>query len=167
MIYLLLPGRQIVTTASQETYLAQIMGQDLARLPEILGDAPRGPVTEIVFAVTSCNKSNSRYNPLPFEIRAIIVYEFARRLKAEHGVDFRVIGIPNYRPTQRFAELGEIEAVRATLAAGFTIDCHTPFGRTALETACRNGDVALVGFLLEYGGFPHSAQQSDSAPCGG
>lgn len=105
MTYLLLPGRQIVNTRFQEEYLEAILGRDLAGLPEMIGHAPAGPVTNIVFAVTSCNKSNSRYNPLPFEIRAILVYEFARRLQAAHGVHFHIAGVPHYPPSPRFASL--------------------------------------------------------------
>lgn len=102
MTYLLLPGRQIVNTRFQEEYLNRILGRDL---PELLGDAPAGKATGIVFAVTSCNRSNSRYNPLPFEIRAILVYEFARRLKADFGVGFHILGIPHYPPSEKFAGL--------------------------------------------------------------
>jgi SAM-dependent methyltransferase len=105
MTYLLLPGRQIVNTRYQEEYLGGILGLDLETLPEMIGTAPAGRATNIVFAVTSCNKSNSRYNPLPFEIRSILVYEFARRLQEKFGVRFHVVGIPHYPPTPKFASL--------------------------------------------------------------
>lgn len=105
MTYLLLPGRQIVNTRYQEEYLNRILGQDAARLPEMLGAAPPGEITALVFAVTSSNKSNSRYNPLPFETRAILVYEFARRLKSDFGVDFHLHGVPHYPPSEKFADL--------------------------------------------------------------
>ena len=103
MTYLLLPGRQIVNTRYQEEYLNRILGRDLSLLPALLGEAPAGKATDIVFAVTSCNKSSSRYNPLPFETRAILVYEFCRRLKADFGVNFHIVGIPHYPPTEKFA----------------------------------------------------------------
>ncbi len=102
MTFLLLPGRQIVNTRYQEEYLNRILGRELAALPEMLGAAPVGKVTALVFAVTSCNRSNSRYNPLPFETRAILVYEFARRLKADFGVGFHILGIPHAPPTGSF-----------------------------------------------------------------
>ena len=126
MTYLLLPGRQIVNTRYQEEYLSRILGRDLAALPEMLGDAPAGKVTALVFAVTSCNRSNSRYNPLPFETRAILVYEFARRLKADFGVDFHILGIPHYPPSEKFAGLVLKEAAeqtegRLTLTPGNTV----------------------------------------------
>ena len=86
MTYLLLPGRQIVNTRYQEEYLDSILGRALETLPEMIGTPPTGRATGIVFAVTSCNKSNSRYNPLPFEVRSILVYEFARQLQERFGV---------------------------------------------------------------------------------
>ena len=126
MTYLLLPGRQIVNTRYQEQYLTQILGRDLAALPEMLGTAPKGEVTDIVFAVTSCNRSNSRYNPLPFEIRAILVYEFAKRLKADFGIHFHILGIPHYPPTEKFAglilkEIAEQTERRLTLTPPDTV----------------------------------------------
>ncbi len=102
MTYLLLPGRQIVNTRYQDEYLDRILGLDLAALPEMLGSAPPGKVTTLVFAVTSANRSDSRYNPLPFEIRAILVYEFARRLKADFGVGFHIVGVPHAPPSDDF-----------------------------------------------------------------
>ena len=68
----------------------------------MIGDAPHGKVTDLVFGVTSSNKSNSRYNPLPFEMRAILVYEFAKQLKAEQDIQLHIVGIPHYQPTERF-----------------------------------------------------------------
>lgn len=126
MTFLLLPGRQIVNTRYQEEYLNRILGRDLAALPEMLGAAPTGKVAGLVFAVTSCNRSNSRYNPLPFEIRAILVYEFARRLKADFGVDFHILGIPHYPPSEKFAglvlkEIAEQTEGRLTLTPGNTV----------------------------------------------
>lgn len=103
MTYLLLPGRQIVTTRFQEEYLTGILSQNLETLPTIIGTPPPGRATNVVFAVTSCNKSNSRYNPLPFEFRAILAYEFARDLQQKFGVQFHIVGVPHYPPTHRFA----------------------------------------------------------------
>ena len=91
----------------------------------MLGDAPAGQVSDLVFAATSCNRGNSRYNPPPFEIRAILVYEFARRLKADFGVDFHILGIPHYPSSARFAglvlkEIAEETEGRLTLTPGNT-----------------------------------------------
>ena len=92
----------------------------------MLGDAPAGQVSDLVFAATSCNRGNSRYNPPPFEIRAILVYEFARRLKADFGVDFHILGIPHYPSSARFAglvlkEIAEETEGRLTLTPGNTV----------------------------------------------
>jgi len=126
MTFLLLPGRQIVNTRYQEEYMNRILGRDLAALPEMLGAAPAGKVTGLVFAVTSCNRSNSRYNPLPFETRAILVYEFARRLKADFGVDFHILGVPHAPPTGSFGarvlkEIAEQTEGRLTLTPENTV----------------------------------------------
>jgi hypothetical protein len=107
-MYLLFPGRHILNTDFQEQYLARVLSQPRAAWTDLVGDTPidaEARIDEIVFAVTSSNKSNSRYNPLPFETRAIMIYEFARRWKREFGVRFRIVGVPHYRPTDRFAEL--------------------------------------------------------------
>ena len=105
MTYLLLPGRQIVNTRYQEEYLSSILGKNLELLPEMIGTPPAGRATHIVFAVTSCNKSNSRYNPLPLEVRSILVYEFARKLQEQFSIRFHLIGIPHYPPTPKFASI--------------------------------------------------------------
>ena len=126
MTYLLLPGRQIVHTRFQEEYLNRTLGLDLANLPEMIGEAPPGKVSDLVFAVTSCNKSNSRYNPLPFETRAILVYEFSRRLREDFGVGFHIVGIPHYPPSDNFAshvlkEIAEQTDGRLTLTPAETV----------------------------------------------
>ncbi len=90
MTYLLFPGRHLVNTRFQEAYLFQHV---------------RPPVSHIVVAITSCNQSHSRYNPIPFHIRAIAVDRFMRGLAAALGVRYSIIGIPHHRPTPRFAEI--------------------------------------------------------------
>ncbi len=65
---------------------------------------PAAPITQIVFAVTSSNQQNSRYNPLPFHVRAIGVDRFARSLEQAYGFTYRIVGIPHYNPTPRFAQ---------------------------------------------------------------
>jgi len=104
-MFLLFPGRHIVNTQFQERYLTRLLSTSPTEWTDLIGDSPTGAVDEIIFAVTSSNKSNSRYNPLPFETRAILIYEFARELKRKFGVGFRIVGVPHYRPTERFADL--------------------------------------------------------------
>jgi ubiquinone/menaquinone biosynthesis C-methylase UbiE len=79
--------------------------QPLASLP-VIGQAPAdGVLDELVFGITSANQANSRYNPIPFHVRALGVDRFARHLKDALDVDYRIVGIPHFGPNARFAEL--------------------------------------------------------------
>jgi len=111
MTTLLLPGRHVLNTRFQEAELFRLMAKPLVDLP-ILGTPPgSGPITQLVFAVTSANQSNSRYNPVPLEVRTIGVDRFARRLKDAMGITYRIVPIPHFGPTGRFAKflLKELE----------------------------------------------------------
>ncbi|HVT81136.1 MAG TPA: methyltransferase domain-containing protein [Phycisphaerae bacterium] len=90
MAILLFPGRHLLTTRFQERYLA-----DLLRT---------GEIREVVFAITSANQANSRYNPLPLEVRAVGVDRFARDVCAPAAVRWRIVPVPHYGPTARFAD---------------------------------------------------------------
>jgi SAM-dependent methyltransferase len=59
---------------------------------------------EVIFAITSANQENSRYNPIPFHIRAIGVDRFARKLQEHMKFRYRVLGIPHYGHTKSFAQ---------------------------------------------------------------
>ncbi|MGB5048785.1 MAG: methyltransferase domain-containing protein, partial [Caldilineaceae bacterium] len=93
---------------------------------------PPGPVTRIVYAITSANQAHSRYNPIPFHIRAIGADRFARALAERTGVGYRIFGIPHYPPTSHFAEIvlkeiveqseGELNLTPETSA----VVCSTP-----------------------------------------
>ena len=91
-------------------------------------DALRGEIDRIVFAITSANQQHSRYNPLPFHLRAIGADRLARAL----GIPHRIFGIPHYRPTDRFARnlLLEIEA-QTEGAVTLTPEDTTVFTSTA------------------------------------
>lgn len=103
MTRLFFPGRHLVNTRFQEEYLLAWLKQPLSELP-VLGDLPTsGPLDEVIFAVTSANQANSRYNPLPFHVRAMGVDRFGRHLKEALGVRYRLLGIPHFPPTPRFA----------------------------------------------------------------
>lgn len=97
MPYLLFPGRHLVNTVFQEAYLRRVLAEQPCPFP----------LDTILFAVTSSNQQNSRYNPIEFHIRAIGVDRFAQRL----GVKYRIVGVPHFGPTPRFARhtLREIE----------------------------------------------------------
>ena len=104
MSYLLFPGRHLLNTRFQEQYLHQVLATPAGALPGLKpGQAvPKEPITQIIFAITSSNQANSRYNPVPFYIRAIGVDRFARSLEA--SVPFSVFGIPHYGHTTSFAD---------------------------------------------------------------
>lgn len=79
MTCLLFPGRHLVNTRFQEAYLGRLVVTPPARLPGLLPgtSVPEDPPTEILFAITSSNQENSRFNPIPFHIRAVGVDRFA------------------------------------------------------------------------------------------
>jgi hypothetical protein len=96
---LLFPGRHLLNTRFQEDYVVK----------------HAGTFDEIVFAITSANQSHSRYNPIPLEVRAIGVDRFARRLR-ERGLQAgcRIVPVPHYGPTGRFADFLIKEMCEAT-----------------------------------------------------
>ena len=105
MSTLLFPGRHLVNTRFQEEYLRAIIGS----VPAAIRGLQRGrviparPTDRVVFAITSSNQENSRYNPIPFHIRAIGVDRFARALQATRRFTYRIVGIPHYGHTTNFA----------------------------------------------------------------
>jgi hypothetical protein len=105
MSYLLFPGRHLVNTVFQEKYLKRVITEKPALLPGYLPGraAFPNPPTNIVFAITSANQENSRYNPIPFHIRAIGVDRFARQLQNQFIFPYRIFGIPHYGHTENFA----------------------------------------------------------------
>jgi ubiquinone/menaquinone biosynthesis C-methylase UbiE len=68
----------------------------------------------VIFAITSANQSHSRSNPIPVEVRAVGVDRFARVLREALSVRCRIIPIPHYGPTERFAEFLIKEVEEAT-----------------------------------------------------
>ena len=105
MTYLLFPGRHLVNTTFQENYLRQVLSKPPAFLPDLIvgRTTPVLPPKEILFAITSANQENSRFNPVPFHIRAVGVDRFARQLQAQMPFRYRVFGIPHYGHTTNFA----------------------------------------------------------------
>ena len=104
MSFLLFPGRHLVNTTFQEQYLKRILTEPPDALPGfIAGTTPPKPPGEIIFAITSANQENSRFNPIPFHIRAMGVDRFARHLQASVKFRCRVFGIPHYGHTKNFA----------------------------------------------------------------
>ncbi len=133
MNYLLFPGRHLVNTMFQEKYLLSALRQDPSSMRGFRrGTSAPSPLTEVIFAITSANQENSRYNPVPFHIRAIGVDRFARGLQAQAGFRYRVLGIPHYGHTRNFADftLKEIQyqtegAIQLT-PENCVVFCSTP-----------------------------------------
>jgi SAM-dependent methyltransferase len=105
MSYLLFPGRHLVNTTFQEQYLKRALTEPAKSLPGfIAGNVTLNkPPSEIIFAITSANQENSRFNPIPFHIRAVGVDRFARQLQQNAPFRYRVFGIPHYGHTNNFA----------------------------------------------------------------
>ena len=128
MATLLFPGRHLLHTRFQEQYL-----EDLFKHPPHKLDKPKETVAldQIVFAITSCNQENSRYNPIPFHVRAIGVDRFAQQFRSL-GIEYRIVGIPHYGHTPMFVEnlLKEIkdqtEGNLILTPANTVVMCSTP-----------------------------------------
>lgn len=106
MTYLLFPGRHLLNTSFQADYLRRVLQMPLDHLDFLPGPRPpqARPLDQVIFAVTSSNQSHTRYNPIPFHVRAIGVDRFIRPFETTLAVHYRIIGIPHYHPTPRFAE---------------------------------------------------------------
>ncbi|MFH1072656.1 MAG: methyltransferase domain-containing protein [Nanoarchaeota archaeon] len=113
MTRILFPGRHLVHTEFQKDYLLralmtpthqlEIFNCRAFSLPEKLKGQT---IDEIVFAVTSANQPESRYNPIPYEKRIIGVERFGSLLKSRFPtLSYRIVGIPDFGRTDRFAEL--------------------------------------------------------------
>ena len=105
MSFLFFPGRHLVNTVFQEQYLKRVLTEPMNSLPGFIAGAalPAEPPAEIIFAITSANQENSRFNPIPFHIRAIGVDRFARRLQSSIPFRYRIFGIPHFGHTENFA----------------------------------------------------------------
>ncbi|MBI2574940.1 methyltransferase domain-containing protein [Candidatus Woesearchaeota archaeon] len=106
-MFLLIPGRHIVNTRFQEEYLKRVLGMPVGSL-EFLDGKPSLPpgatLDTIIFAITSSNLDNSRFNPVSFVHRAISVDRFGSQFNGL-GVSHRIFGIPDYVTTNRFSAL--------------------------------------------------------------
>ena len=134
MPYLLFPGRHLCNTAFQDAYLRRVLSRAPGEL-SLAAPPPReitAPLDTVVFAITSSNQQNSRYNPVEFHVRAIGVDRFAQTLARDANVRYRIVGVPHFGPTPRFARhtLKEIEEqtecdLRLTPANTIVL-CSTP-----------------------------------------
>jgi SAM-dependent methyltransferase len=132
---LLFPGRHLVNTRFQAAYLRDILGRRPADIPALVRGRtlPETPLRRIVFAITSSNQENSRYNPIPFHIRAIGVDRFARELQAAGlAFTYRIFGVPHYGHTDHFAAFtvkeiaGQSEHEEQLTPENTVVLCSTP-----------------------------------------
>lgn len=116
MTILLFPGRHLLQTAFQEQYLRTIVQTPLAKLDFLPGPTRQvtQPIDTIVFAITSANHQFTRYNPIPFYIRAIGIDRFASDFASDFAIAYRIFGIPHYAPSHRFASIILKEIVEQT-----------------------------------------------------
>ena len=134
MSYLLFPGRHLVATRFQADYLRSLLSQPIQQITNVLPGASGLPPcpTQVIFALTSANQENSRFNPIPFHIRAMGIDRFARDLQNQVAFTYRVFGIPHYGHTRNFAEftLKEIahqsEGTVPLTPANCLVLCSTP-----------------------------------------
>jgi hypothetical protein len=106
MRYLLIPRRHLATPQFQESYLRRVLSTKPADLPGFIAGRSKlpEPPTEIIFGITSANQENSRFNSIPFNVRAMGVDRFAREVRQRSGFRFRVFGSLHFGQTQNFAE---------------------------------------------------------------
>jgi SAM-dependent methyltransferase len=134
MSYLLVPGRHLLNTKFQEHYLKRVLTEAPVSLPGFIAGrvSLSKPPDEILFAITSANQENSRFNPIPFHIRAVGVDRFARQLQAQAKFRYRIFGIPHYGHTDNFAtftckEIAHQSEQAVTLTPGnCLVLCSTP-----------------------------------------
>lgn len=131
MSYLLFPGRHLLNTKFQQEYLQRVLSQAPDSLRGFLPGASVPPQpSEIIFAITSANQENSRYNPIPFHIRAVGVDRFAREMRPPFR--HRVFGIPHYGHTKNFASFtikeiaDQSERTVVLTPANCLVLCSTP-----------------------------------------
>jgi hypothetical protein len=154
--YLLFPGRHLLTTSFQEEYLKNILGLPVSKL-ELLGEYSGNKdhkIEHIIFAVTSANQANSRYNPVPFHFRCLGLDRFAAGFRDSFNVACSILPIPHFNPNEHFAEIvfkeiSEQAEGQYNLSPSNTIVlCSTP----ALIEMYKNNGYAVLPAEYDYDG---------------
>ncbi|HPO50302.1 MAG TPA: transferase, partial [Spirochaetota bacterium] len=101
-MHILFPGRHHLLTDFQFKYIYTLLETNLFECKDINGDNIDGKqkITDIIFAVTSSNHSNTRRNPLPFYLRAMALHDFCD----EFNIPVYVVGIDDVGKIDNFAE---------------------------------------------------------------
>jgi SAM-dependent methyltransferase len=101
-MYLLIPGRHHLITQFQFDYLRQLIATGLNEQKDIHQQpiASQGPITAVIFAITSANHSNTRRNPLPFHLRAMAIESMSKKL----DIPVYVFGVDDVGLLPNFAD---------------------------------------------------------------
>jgi hypothetical protein len=156
-MYLLIPGRHQLLTNFQTQYLTEIINADFSGVTDINGKTiPRAPIEAIIFAVTSANHSNTRRNPLPFYLRALMIERFSRELPVPcfiYGVD-DVGNVPNFAEYTVKRIKHESESQFDLKASNTLVICSTP----VLEMYEREGFTILPAELQDRKTWKHHVE---------
>lgn len=163
MAYLLFPGRHLCFTVGQAALLRGRLGKPIRQASWLQRAGPSSPDASdapdtLVLAITSSNQSNSRYNPIDFHLRAIGADRFVRALQGEAAaaggtwgpggaasLRFRIVGVPHFGQTERFARHTLLEIEEQTEGAV----CLTPANTLVLcSTPGVVEQYAALGFGL-------------------
>jgi len=145
-------GRHLLYTAFQEQYLR-------ALVEELSKNTKAEQLVEVVFAVTSANHANSRYNPVPFHYRAIGIDVFARKVLESLKATWSIVPIPHMPPTEKFIErvISYAHATREgrPISPEVTVViCSTPalieqFDKAGYEVRTSEYDAGTKSFIAE------------------
>ena len=95
-------GRHILKTTFQEKYIKKILSQDISSLKLINKKNHKGKIDTIIFAITSANQKNTRYNPISFEYRLLGFDRFCENIKKKVSFNSHILGIPRYKDNENF-----------------------------------------------------------------
>lgn len=100
-MYLLMPGRHHLITQFQFDYLSKLINGGLLHAKDIYDRDVNinEKINAVIFPVTSSNHSNTRRNPLPFYLRAIVLEAMSKEL----GVPVYIYGIDDVGNLPNFA----------------------------------------------------------------
>lgn len=147
-MFVLIPGRHQLLTKFQFNYLGNLLNHDSKGIQDIDGKIIRPKSIEaIIFAVTSANHSNTRRNPLPFYLRALMIERFSQHLAVPtfiYGID-EVGMVPNFAEYTVKRIKHESEGQFDLLPSNTLVVCSTP----VLEMYEHEGFTILPGELQD------------------
>jgi len=129
-MFLLFPGRHHLLTQFQFDYLHDLLTKPLTDVLDVNNQAigPTEKISAIIFAVTSANHSNTRRNPVPFYLRALLVEAFGKSLAVPcyiFGID-DVGHVSNFSRYTRMRIKHESEGMFDLTPDNTIVLCSTP-----------------------------------------